>query len=173
MDQQYFVTPVHHQSHHFPDKHTWTVCQRGRALKLHKESKDKRTISISSSFRCAQKHAPAVHAKIDEFCFNKGSMVIKCQIRPFRMPKTVPGKYPDQLKINQVWQNNKNPNWLVLDQLDKAFNITHNNGQNEWESNYGSRDTAWSCMGEFKHNHFSMWLPILQPILAQFISDHK
>lgn len=70
-------------------------------LKLHKESKDNR-ISISSSFRCAQKHAPAVHAKIDEFCLNKGGMVIKCQIRPFSMAETVPGKYPDQLKINQV-----------------------------------------------------------------------
>lgn len=51
--------------------------------------------------------------KTDESCFNKGCMVIKCQIRPFRTAKTVPGKYPDQLKINQVRQNNKNPNWLV------------------------------------------------------------
>lgn len=62
-----------------------------------------------------QKTLPSDRArkKTDESCSNKGCMVIKCQIRPFRTAKTVPGKYPDQLKINQVRQNNKNPNWLV------------------------------------------------------------
>lgn len=70
--------------------------------------------SFPSSFYARRhKNTPLLHRKIDEFCFNKGSMVIKCKIRLFRMPKTVPSKYPDQLKINQVGQNNKNPNWLV------------------------------------------------------------
>lgn len=91
-------------------------------LKLLTEHEENQTISIyfpqSSSFPpfmgTDRKHSRwTAHGKTDESCFNKGSMVIKCQIRPFRTAKTVPGKYPDQLKINQVRQNNKNPNWLV------------------------------------------------------------
>lgn len=89
------------------------------------ESEDNQTRAVSISFSFSffsppplfyarrQKHTPPPLTKIDEFCSNKGGMVIKWKIRPFRMPKTVPGKYPDQLKINQVGRNNKNPNWLV------------------------------------------------------------
>lgn len=85
---------------------------------LQTESEDNQTLPISFSFpplfyTQRQKHTPPLHAKIDEICSNKSSMVIKCKIRPFRIPKTAPGKYPNQLKINQVGQNNKNPNWLV------------------------------------------------------------